>query len=91
MFNVAEECRITDWRFALSCKHLAGVEDPFLVAVTKVESPTLMGRWKYDHERTKHIFAPRSIDMGLKERPFVCVTTWCQMEVNGYWMRTVNV
>jgi hypothetical protein len=63
VFDIAEECHVSNLQLALGRKRLVRVEDPFLTAVAKEESSTLMGRWKYDHERAKHPFAPRSINI----------------------------
>ena len=67
MLNIAEECHVTYRWLVDGRKRLARVEDPFLTVVPKEKSSSLMGRRKDDHERSKHLFAPWSIDMRLKE------------------------
>jgi len=69
---IAEEGDVTDCRLALGCELLARVESPFVTTVPKKKGSTLMERWKDDHERAKHLFALRSIEARLEERPF----TW---------------
>ena len=67
VFNIAEECHVTYRWLVDACKRFGRVEDPFVTAVPKEKSSTLMGCRKDDHERPKHLFASWSIDMRLKE------------------------
>src|SRR6266852_9763123 len=67
MLNIAEECHVTYRRLVDGRKRLCRVEEPFVTMMPKEKSSALMGRRKDNHKRAKHLFAPWSIDMRLKE------------------------
>src|SRR6266852_1041765 len=94
VLDIAEECHVTYRWLVDGRKRLGRVEDPFVTVfvtvVPKEKSSTLMGRRKDDHERAKHLLAPWSTDMGLKERPFAWAATWSQIGANEDQILTVD-
>jgi hypothetical protein len=81
MLDIVEECHITDRQLVVGCtsKRLARVEDPFVTAVAREQSSTLMERWKDSDERAKHLLALGGIDVRLEERAFAWAATSYQI------------
>jgi hypothetical protein len=70
VLDIAEECDVTDRRFLLVYSFLVRFEDQFVAAVSKKQSPALMGCLKDDYEGSEHLLAARSIDVRFEERSF---------------------
>jgi hypothetical protein len=68
---------VTDRQLVVGCtsKHLAGVKDLFVIAVTKEQSSTFMECWKDSDKGAKHLLAPGSIDVRLEEQAFTWTAT----------------
>jgi hypothetical protein len=77
MLDIVKECHVTDRQLAVgyTSKRLAKVEDPFVTAVTKEQSSTLMERWKDNDERAKYPLAPGIINVRLEERAITWTAT----------------
>jgi len=67
VLDITEKCHVTYRWLADGRMCLGRVEDPFVTVVPKEKSPTLMERRKDNRERPEHLFAPWSVNMGLKE------------------------
>ena len=97
MFDIAVECNIGEGRRRLQGRQEIGVKRPLALLVVEDELSALVCGGVDDHERSKHICAPRSVLVSFKEGILACESpnvrksTRREIDTRGYHIRSTCV